>query len=93
MRLNARTHAADPALALTVGGVVVLALGRLRRSGLWTAVGLFSALAGCGLYARARFVERAERIDAAESRIRSELDELDPVARAQVLADVAKSQL
>jgi hypothetical protein len=33
--------------------------------------------------------ERAERIEEAESRIRSELDDLDPVARAQVLEDVS----
>ena len=33
--------------------------------------------------------ERDERIDEAEQRIRGELDELDPVARAEVLADIA----
>jgi hypothetical protein len=32
-------------------------------------------------------------MDAAESHIRSELDDLDPVARAQVLADIARSGL
>jgi hypothetical protein len=36
---------------------------------------------------------RRARIDVAQSHIRSELDDLDRVARAQVLADIARSGL
>jgi hypothetical protein len=53
--------------------------------------GLGAALVGGGLYAREKLVERGEKISAAETSIRSELDDLDPVARAQVLKDLAES--
>ena len=56
-------------------------------------LGLGSAAAGGVFYARVKLAERSEKIKAAESDVRSALDDLDPVARAQVLADVAKSQL
>ena len=54
-------------------------------------LGLAAAVAGVGLFARAKLTERTEKIQAAESHIRSELDELDPVARAQVLKGLAHS--
>jgi hypothetical protein len=92
MKLSAGKHPVEPPLALAAGGVLALVIGRIRRSRLWSAVGLLAAIAGGGLYARARFRERSDRIGEAADRIHSELDELDPVARAQVLADVAKSQ-
>jgi len=56
-------------------------------------VGLLAGGAGVALYARERLAERSAKIDAAEERVRSELDDLDPVARAQVLADLARSAL
>jgi hypothetical protein len=93
MKLDAGKHPVEPSLALVAGGVLALVVGRIRHSKLWSLFGILSAVAGGGLYARARFLERSDRIDEAESRIHSELDELDPVARAQVLADIAKSQL
>jgi hypothetical protein len=45
------------------------------------------------VYARRKLEVRRAKIDVAESHIRSELDDLDPVARAQVLADMARSGL
>jgi hypothetical protein len=82
-----------PAAVLAAGGVAVALVGVARRSTLLRVTGLLATLGGCGLYARRKFEVRKARIDVAESHIRSELDELDPVARAQVLADIARSGL
>jgi hypothetical protein len=82
-----------PAAVLAAGGVVVFLLGAARRSMLLRAAGLLVTLGGCGLYARRKLEVRRARMDVAESHIRSELDDLDPVARAQVLADIARSGL
>jgi hypothetical protein len=57
------------------------------------AFGLAAAITGGGIYAHRKVVERDARIEAAETTIRTELDELDPVARAQVLEDLARSAL
>src|SRR5262245_51807689 len=92
-----RTFAPDggdiPAAVLAAGGVAVFLLGAARRSMLLGGAGLLVTLGGCGLYARRKFEVRRARMDVAESHIRSELDDLDPVARAQVLADIARSGL
>jgi hypothetical protein len=82
-----------PAGVLAAGGVLVFLLGTARRSTLLRAAGLLATLGACGLYARRKFEARRARIDVAETHIRSELDDLDPVARAQVLADIARSGL
>jgi hypothetical protein len=68
-------------------------LGATRHSTPLRAGGILTALAAGGLYARRKLKLRRARIDVAESHIRSELDDLDPVARAQVLADIARSGL
>jgi hypothetical protein len=81
------------ALALAGGGMLTLLFGVIVKSRLLRLVGLLSALAGGGLYARAKFAERGEKIDAAETTIRSTLDDLDPIARAQVMKDLAESEL
>jgi hypothetical protein len=78
---------------LAVGGMIAFVVGLVRRSRLLGVLGILLALAGGGFFARRSWTERAGRIDAAESTIRSELDELDPVARAQVLADIAREQI
>lgn len=78
---------------LAVSGFLTFIAGLVRHSRLLRALGIVLALAGGGLFARNRLNERADRIDAAESTIRSELDDLDPVARAQVLADMTREQL
>ena len=82
-----------PAALLAAGGIVVFLLGVSRRSTLSRVAGLLATLSAFGLYARRKLEVRRARIDSAESHIRSELDDLDPVARAQVLADIARSGL
>lgn len=77
--------------ALAGGGVLAIVIGLIVKSRLLRLVGLLAAVAGGGLYARTKIDERGEKIDAAETTIRSTLDDLDPVARAQVLIDLAGS--
>ena len=82
-----------PPALLAIAGIIVFVLGLSRRSTPLRATGLLATLSACGLYGRRKFAVRRARIDVAESHIRSELDDLDPVARAQVLADIARSGL
>jgi hypothetical protein len=82
-----------PGSILAMIGVLAFALGWIRNSRALRTLGFVFAAGGAGLYARGRIAERAEKIEAAQSHIRSELEELDPVARAQVLADVARSEI
>jgi prefoldin subunit 5 len=81
------------AIALGAGGAFAFVLGVVAGSRLLRLVGIGAAVAGGSIYAREMLAARGERIDAAESEIRSELADLDPVARAQVLKDVAQSEL
>ena len=81
------------AIAVGAGGIAALVLGWILGSGLLRLLGFTAVAVGGGLYARERLAERSEKIDAAKESIRSELDDLDPVARAQVLKGVAQSQL
>lgn len=81
------------AMALGAGGTFAFALGVVAGSRLLRLVGIGALVAGGGIYAREMLAERGEQIDAAESEIISELADLDPVARAQVLKDVAQSEL
>lgn len=78
-------------LKVGAGGVVALLAGLVLGSKLLRVAGLGAALVGGGLYAREKLVERGEKISAAENSIRFELDDLDPVARAQALRDLAES--
>lgn len=71
-------------------GLIVFGVGQIVGSKTLRVVGLAGAVAGAALYARGRLDERGEKIDAAEESIRSTLDDLDPVARAQVMVDLAK---
>jgi|SRR4051794_7640807 hypothetical protein len=79
-------------LAVSAGGVAAFVLGAIIGSRLLRILGLGSAVAGSVLFARLKLAERSDKIEAAEENVRSALDDLDPVARAQVLADAAKSQ-
>jgi hypothetical protein len=81
------------ALAVGAGGVAALLLGWILGSGLLRLLGFSAAAVGGGLYAREKLAERSEKIDAAKESIRSELDDLDPVARAQVMKGIAQSEL
>jgi hypothetical protein len=78
-------------LKVGAGGAVAFLAGLVFGSKLLRTAGLGAALVGGGLYAREKLAERGEKISAAETTIRSELEELDPVARAQVLKDLSES--
>ncbi|MDH3227536.1 MAG: hypothetical protein OEM67_10680 [Thermoleophilia bacterium] len=80
-------------LGLVAAGVVASLLGALARSRMLRLVGLLASLAGVAMLVRGRLEQREEQILSAEERIRSELDDLDPVARARLLADLADSEL
>jgi hypothetical protein len=75
--------------AVAGGGALLYVLGRILGSSLLRAVGVLAALAGAALFVRQRIEERSRRIEEAADHIRSELDDLDPVAKAQVIADLA----
>jgi hypothetical protein len=80
-------------LALALAGAVTLVLGMIKHSRLLRALGFVLALAGGGVFARHKIAVRGEKIEAAENVVRDELAGLDPVARAQVLADIAHEQM
>jgi len=81
------------ALAVGAGAVAGLVVGLIVDSRLLRVLGFAGMVAAGGLFVRAKLSERSEKIGEATSAIRSELDDLDPVARAQVLADIAQSEL
>jgi hypothetical protein len=81
------------AMGLAAGGALAFVVGIIAGSRLLRLAGIGTAVAGAGLYARDVMDERNTRIEEAESGIMSELDNLDPVARAQVLKDIAQSEL
>ena len=81
------------ALAVSASGAAGLVIGWIIGSRLLRILGLGSAVAGSAFYTRIKLAKRNQKIEAAEKDVRSALDDLDPVARAQVLADAAKSQL
>jgi hypothetical protein len=85
----------EPGPALDRGEQETLALvvGWLIASRALRIFGLGSAVAGSIFFTRSKLAERNEKIEAAENDVRSALEDLDPVARAQVLADAARSQL
>ncbi len=77
------------AVPLAAGGAAALCLSWPLHSRPLRAAGIVATFAGGALYARERLAERNVRINEAESRVHEALDGLDPVARAQVLADQA----
>ena len=77
-------------LVIAGGGAVALVLGMVVGSRVLRLLGLLGALAGGSLYARAKYSERSEKIEEAANHIKSELDDLDPVAQAQVMAKLAQ---
>jgi hypothetical protein len=79
-------------IALGASGLLALGLGWLLHARLLRVLGLVGAAAGGGLYARGKLDERNEQMEVAETRIRSALGDLDPVARAQILANLARSE-
>jgi hypothetical protein len=81
------------ALAVGAGGLIGLVVGLIVDSRLLRMLGLASMIAGGALAVRGKVAQRHEQIDEAEGTIREQLDDLDPLARAQVLADSAQSEL
>jgi hypothetical protein len=79
------------ALAIVSGGILGFAIGWMRHSGSLRTLGLFAVVAGSALYAREKYTVRDEKIKAAKSSVHAALDDLDPVAKAQVLADLTRS--
>ena len=78
-------------LAIGAGGLAAFVAGRIFGSAVLQAFGVAAAITGGGTYAHRRIVEREAKMEDAENTIKAELDDLDPVARAQVLEDIARS--
>lgn len=79
-------------LAIVAGGMLALVLGWILHSRALRVIGFLAGAAGSSLYARAKLAERSEKIDSAESHIRAELDDLDPLAKAEVIAKLAQPE-
>jgi hypothetical protein len=94
-RVPALAHGDDEVAYVAIGaaGLASFTLGLIADLRVLRALGLVGALAGGALLARSKLAARSEKIHAATNVIRTELDDLDPVARAQVLADIAQSEL
>jgi hypothetical protein len=78
------------AMVVGAGGLLAFLLSWILHSRILRVLGLGTAVAGGALYARQKLAQRGEKIEAAEGAVRSALDDLDPVARAQVLFDIAR---
>jgi uncharacterized membrane protein len=77
-------------MAVGAGGLLAFLFSWILHSRVLRVLGLGAAVTGGALYAREKLAERAEKIEAAEGAVRSTLDDLDPVARAQVMMDIAR---
>jgi uncharacterized membrane protein len=95
--VSEQLHAVDPrysdnaALAIVGGGLLALAFGWMRHSWALRVFGFVAVASGSALYARKKYTERDEKVEAAKTTVHAALDDLDPVAKAQVLADLADS--
>ena len=78
------------AMAVGAAGFLAFLLSWILHSRIVRVFGLGAAVVGGALYARQKFAQRADKIEAAEGAVRSTLDDLDPVARAQVMMDIAR---
>lgn len=89
MSEHAQTERA--ALAIVTGGILAVVIGWMRHSTALRLFGFVAIVAGSALYARDKYTERDEKIEEAKTSVHAALDDLDPVAKAQVLADLADS--
>ena len=78
------------AMAVGAAGSLAFLLSWIVHSKILRVVGLGAAVVGGAFYARQKFAQRADKIEAAEGAVRSTLEDLDPVARAQVMMDIAR---
>jgi len=76
-----------------LGGATVFAVGCFRRSTLIALFGLAASAIGAAALARVKLAERAEKITDATAHVRADIQGLDPVARAQVLKDIARDDI
>lgn len=74
-------------------GTIVMGLIRGRRGVLTYVIGASFVIAGLGFLGGGAWGRRTERISAAEVSVREQLASLDPIARAQVLKDMAGEQV
>jgi hypothetical protein len=81
----------SPGVAIVGGGLLLFLLGLLLGRRSLRVLGVGAALAGGALVARDKFEVRTEKIDLATSTVRSALDDLDPIARAQVIDEIVRS--
>jgi hypothetical protein len=80
------------AAALGTGGIIVFLLGIARGSRILRALGFGAFLAAGAVFARGLKAERDARMEEATEAARSALDDLDPIARAQVLEALARPE-
>ena len=73
------------AIGLAGGGMLLLLTGSLLGSRVTRIAGFIALIGGAALFARRKVAQRSEKIDQAADHIKSELDDLDPVAQAQVI--------
>jgi len=76
-----------------LGGATVFAIGCFRRSTATALFGLAASAIGAAALARVKLAERAEKISEATANVRADIQGLDPVARAQVLKDIARDDI
>ena len=74
-------------------GTIVMGLVRGRRGALSYVVSACIIIAGFGLLGGGAYGRRSTHISEAEDAVRDQLASLDPIARAQVLKDVASEQV
>lgn len=74
-------------------GTIVMSLIRRRRGALTYVIGACFIIAGLGFVGGGAWGRRSAHISEAEENVRNQLASLDPIARAQVLKDMAGEQV
>jgi len=95
-RVNGMTQGVAPVDALGVSlisvGVGTIAIGLVRRRMIAGVFGGAFIAAGLACLGSSAYSRRSEHISEAEDVVRDQLSNLDPIARAQVLRDMAVEQ-
>jgi hypothetical protein len=82
-----------PAVTVAAAGALLMLLGWIFGLRFLRLLGIGTALAGGALFAREKLAAREEKIAEAETAVRSALDDLDPIAKAQVIEEIVRSEL